>query len=255
LQHQNDLTIALSIVVPARNEEYRLTNTIETAADWCRQNALNCEIVIVENASTDSTLDVVENLSVRFSNVRHLRCPKRGKGNAVRAGILASKGRCVMFMDADGAALPVEIDKLVTCIENGCDIAIGSRLGGAGTGTVVTRSRRRAILSQLLNAVLRPLIPSGISDAMCGFKMFRQEAARQIFSILKIGGWAFDIEALYLAKMKGFTVTEVPISWEQQAGSSVGLFLDPIKILIDAARVPFLHRRSSRRLRSDVDHQ
>ena len=155
MQHQIDPGIGLSIVIPAHNEKYRLSSTIESTADWCSRYALNCEIVIVENASTDCTLDIVKNLSARFSNVRHLRCPQLGKGNAVKTGILASNGRCVMFMDADGAAPPVEIDKLVTCIESGCDIAVGSRIGGAETGTKVTRSKKRVILSKLLNAVVQ----------------------------------------------------------------------------------------------------
>ena len=254
MKQQNIHSIDLSIVLPARNEQSRLAKTVEMTADWCSSNALTWEIVIVENASTDGTLDIAEDLSFRFSSVRNLRCPVRGKGNAVRTGVLASRGRCVMFMDADGATPPFEIRELLSCIERGADVAIGSRVGGADSSAIVVRSGTRAVMSQVLNVVTRRLLPKGISDSQCGFKMFRQEAARRIFSEIRIGGWAFDIEVLYLAKLLGLTVNEVHISWEQQEGTAVGLVLDPVRILIDAARIPFLHRHSIRRIRSDVEN-
>jgi dolichyl-phosphate beta-glucosyltransferase len=197
--------IFLSVVIPAYLEEKNISQTLHALKEYFDRKPYRVEYLVVDDGSTDATSTVAESSGarvVRFDT-------NRGKGAAVRAGMLEAKGEYILFTDADH---PYEIDSIDACIEKlrgGFDLVIGSRnLPGSDRGR--ERMKRR-IISKVGNMVARIFILPGISDTQAGFKCFKRNAARAIFSRTLIDGWGFDIEALYLARMLGYKTAEVPI--------------------------------------------
>jgi len=148
-------------------------------------------------------------------------------------------------MDADGATPLSEIPKLLSKLHEGYDVALGSRVQQHPGEVTVKTSLHRKIIGRVFAGAVNVFAISGIADTQCGFKMFRREAAREIFSRQRITGFAFDVEILYLAKKLGYPMIEVPVSWFSQEGSKVSLVSDPIKMLIDIMRVRYLHDRET----------
>jgi len=216
-------TPALSLVIPAYNEEKRLPVALARIAEWLgsRTPAVRTEVLVVDDGSSDRTAAVAEKTAAGLGlEFRVLRLPaNRGKGAAVREGVLASAGDHVLVTDADLSTPIEEIEKLLAC---GAPVAIGSR---AVDATLVKQRQSifRVASGKAFNLLVRLLVVSGIRDTQCGFKLFRRDAAREVFSRASVDRFAFDVEALLLARRLGYTIAEVPVLWFNSPDTRVGL--------------------------------
>jgi len=226
---------ALSIVVPAFNERRRLPETLSRLRDFARHSAWGVQCVIVDDGSTDGTQDVIhadarsaaddaprtERFSVRL--LRHDR--RRGKGAALRAGMLAAEGDCLLACDADLSTPIGELARLSPWLERGYDVAIGSRdLPDSRLDPPQPRARRLAAWT--FRALRRRLLLPEIRDTQCGFKLFRRAAAQEIFRRTREDGWLIDVEALALAENLGYRVREVGVTWRDDPDSRVRVWRD-----------------------------
>ena len=234
--------IQLSIVIPAYNEQARLPRTVVETVRWCTTRNLDFELVIADDGSRDETLALGRLFEESDVRIRALACPHMGKGATVRMGILNAKGRFVLFMDADGATPLNEISKLLDAIEEGHDVAIGSRVVQRPGEVEVKTSLHRHFIGRCFALFVNLLAITGIADTQCGFKMFRREAAGAIFSRQKTTGFAFDVEILFIARRLSLSIVEIPVNWVAQPGSKVNLVTDSLRMLWDIGRIRWLHR-------------
>jgi dolichyl-phosphate beta-glucosyltransferase len=234
--------IELSIVIPAYNEQMRLPRTVLETLRFCSTQNINFELLVADDGSRDDTLALVRLFEESDLRVRAIACPHMGKGSAVRMGMLNARGRFVLFMDADGATPLDEIRKLMASLESGYDVAVGSRAMHRPDDVEVKTSIHRRIIGRTFAFFVRLLAVEGIADTQCGFKMFRREAAWNIFSVQKLTGFAFDVEILFIAKRLSLSVIEIPVNWIAQPGSKVNLVIDSIKMLRDISLIWWLHR-------------
>jgi len=195
----------LTVVIPAYNEEKNIASTLTALSDYFAARPYKVEFLVVDDGSVDSTYEIATDSGAMVIRLEH----NSGKGTAVRRGMLEAKGDFVLFTDAD---YPYDISAVEYCLEalnRGADVVIGSRnLPGSDRG----RERfKRRLISRIGNIVARVLILPGISDTQAGFKCFRNDAAGRVFSLTRINGWGFDIEALYIARMLGLRIAEIPI--------------------------------------------
>ena len=217
----------LSIVVPAYNEEKRLGATLKRMLAYFDTRNYEFEILVVNDGSTDETASIVQNISACRPQVQLLQyASNRGKGYAVRYGMQRAAGQLVLFSDADLATPIEEVEKLISHIEAGADVAIGSR-DVAGSELVQRESIIRELGGRTFNKLVQMLTVPGIHDTQCGFKLFTARACKDVFSICQVDDFAFDVEALYVAvKLLALRVDEVPIKWAHQAGSKISPFRD-----------------------------
>ena len=235
----------LSIVIPAFNERARLPRTLADTLGWCDAHAPDAEVIVVDDGSTDDTQKVVATFEAQDHRVRCLPCLHKGKGAAVRAGMLQAKGRAVLFMDADGATAPTEIPTLLRLIERGSDIAIGSRVLHAAGERHVDRSLHRRVMAGFFSGVVSLFAVRGFSDTQCGFKMFRREVIESIFTLQQLDGFAFDVEILFIARRLRLSIDEAPINWTAQPGSKLNLVTDSLRMLWDLAFLRWSHRHDA----------
>lgn len=236
--------IQLSIVIPAYNEQARLPRTVLEAIHWCTNQKLDFELIIADDGSRDATLALAHLFEEGDMRIRPLACPHMGKGAAVRIGMLNARGESVLFMDADGATPMGEIPKLLAAIEEGHDVAIGSRVIQCPGEVEVKTPLHRKVIGRVFAFFVNLFAIGGIADTQCGFKMFRREAAQAIFSRQKTAGFAFDVELLFIARRLSLSVAEIPVNWMAQPGSKVNLVTDSLKMLWDISHIRWLHRNS-----------
>ncbi len=181
------------------------------------------EVIIIDNASTDRTGKIVDDFAGRHSFVKHFYEPKQGKGAAVRTGMLEGLGDYLLISDADLAVPVTEVAKFIPLLHEGCHIVIGSR---ERKGAVrYNEPFYRHLMGRVFNLIVRLLVLPGLHDTQCGFKCFRRDVARDLFSAGKIDGWSFDVEILCAALRKGYRVLEVPVVWYYGERSKV----DPVR--------------------------
>ncbi len=235
---------SVSIVVPAYNEAARLPSSLVPICEYLeRRGARRWEVIVVDDGSRDRTVEVAEQGLVALGGRgRVLRHPSnRGKGAAVRTGMLAARGDLVLFTDADLSTPIEEIEKLERALAAGAEIAIGSR---AVDRRMVERRQpwARDMMGRLFNLVVRLYAVRGIKDTQCGFKLFTREAARTIFERTRIDGFGFDVEVLALAQWLGVPIAEVPVRWINNTDTRVRLaqgakaFLDPLRVRLGILR-------------------
>ncbi|HEY0481503.1 MAG TPA: dolichyl-phosphate beta-glucosyltransferase [Kofleriaceae bacterium] len=238
---------ALSIIIPAYNEERRIGATLERVTRYLDARGSGYELIVVDDGSRDATRDTVAQVAGDHPRVRLLALPHNaGKGAAVRAGVLASRGRAVLFSDADLSTPIEELERLEAALGAGADIAIGSR---SAPGEV---ERRQPLLRRLqgrgFHLVVRALgfgVVTAIRDTQCGFKLFRGPVARVLFRELTLTGFAFDVELLELAH-KRFALCEVPVAWTHADGSKVRPGIDAARMLRDLVRIRWGWLRNGR---------
>lgn len=235
-------SIAVSIIIPSYNEQHRMPKTVLETMAWFTSSSYDYEIIIVDDGSIDDTLQIASLFSRQFPNIRCIACPHEGKGAAVKMGMLNASGEYVLFMDADGATPLDQIQKILSPIQNGKDIAIGSRVIQYPGETCVTTSYYRRIIGRIFAGVVNILTMPGIGDTQCGFKAFKKGVIRPIFTRQRIKGFAFDVEILFIARKLGLSIAEIPINWVNQPGSKVNILTDSLKMLIDALRIKWYHR-------------
>jgi len=235
----------LSVVIPAFNEEDRLGSTLDAILQYLHSQQYSFEIILVDDGSRDRTIEVATTKAANFPHT-HFRIIKNasnhGKGYVVRQGMLAAKGSFVLFCDAD-LATPIEtLSTMLPLAETDYDIVFASR---AMNRDLISNRQPlfREISGKVINFLVQMLYLPGIKDSQCGFKLFRKNAAQVVFTLQKINGWVFDIEALWLAKKLGFTYKEVPAPWKHVPDSRVKTsFLTIIKIFTDLLAIRTNHR-------------
>jgi dolichyl-phosphate beta-glucosyltransferase len=234
----NHAFVDLSIVVPAYNEELRLPPTLAKLDAFLRTQPLRYEIVVVDDGSKDKTCDVVTEHMSSIAGLRLVRqFPNRGKGAAVRLGMLQARGQIRVMCDADGSMPAEELPKLLAPIINcTAEIAIGSRYA-EGAKTDVKQPFYRVLWSRLCNRVIQKSLVPGVRDTQCGFKAFTAEAARDLFRYGRIDGWAFDLEILALARRRGFAIAEIGVEWKDDGRSRVNPLKDMWKVISEALTI------------------
>jgi glycosyltransferase involved in cell wall biosynthesis len=236
----------LSVVVPAYDEERRLPNTLRKITTFLQSKGYAFEVIVVDDGSIDQTARVVEEFAANNPSVRLIRNEHHGKAYTVRTGMLAADGQYVLFTDADGATPIQEADKLLPALEQGYDVAIASREGiGAKR---YSEPWFRHVMGRVFNLIVRTLAVPDIQDTQCGFKAFRQKAARDLFSNMqlytagagKVKGamlTGFDVEILFMARKWGYRIAEVPVQWYYGRDSKVNPLKDSWRNLRDVLRV------------------
>ncbi len=232
------MPVTLSIILPAYNEATRLPPYLETIRTFADKDLPDdYEIIVVDDGGDDHLADVLARLFPSWIRLRCLRHPEnRGKGAAVRTGVAAATGARILFADADGATPIGEAAKLLAALDAGADLAIGSRRVPDPT-VRRRRTRGRGILGRAFAAVARRMLALPVRDTQCGFKMFRQQAARRLFDLSREDRYLFDVEILALAQRLGFRLAEVAINWEDRPGSHIRPWSDPARMLAGLWRV------------------
>lgn len=232
----------LSVIIPAFNEQRRLPPTLLDAVDFLDSFDKEYEVIVVDDGSRDGTSAVVQKFEKIRSQVRLIRLPKNyGKGHAVRTGALNAHGQFILFADADGSTAISEVSRLLTAIEEGSEVVIGSRALRSDE-TEVKALLLRKILGRVFNKIVNTVLLPGIADTQCGFKLFSRKAANFLFSQQQSDGFSFDIELLFLAKKAGLSVSEIAINWENVPGSKVNLVSDSLRMFLDIFRFAWIHR-------------
>ncbi len=221
----------LSVVIPVFNERERIGPTLLRISGYLEARGFEYEVIVVDDGSQDDTLSKVEGVAAGNPRVRVIRSEHRGKGSAVRQGVLAASKARIMYCDADLAVPIEEVDKLLDEIERGFDIAVGSK--NLPLSNVIGRPLLRDLMGKALNLLVRLFLFDGIRDTQCGFKCFRRDVARDLFPGLKSRGFSFDIEILHRAKIKGYKISEVPVTCVHRVGSTVRPLKDSVAMLTD----------------------
>lgn len=236
----------MSVVIPAYNEERRLPESLEKVLAFLQTRDYPAEVIVVDDGSTDHTADIVESFMARSPSVSLIRNDHRGKGYAVRTGMLAAQGLYVLFSDADLATPIEEVDRLLAFLEDGYDIAIGSREGlGAQR---INEPWYRHLMGRVFNLLVRWVAVGGFQDTQCGFKCFRREVAQDLFQRVQLYGagagpvrggmvTGFDVEVLFLALKRGYRVKEVPVQWHYGTNTKVHPLRDSARMFMDVLRV------------------
>lgn len=237
----------ISVVVPAFNEEVNIGITITKIVSFLNEYENAYEILIVNDGSTDSTQKIVEEIQKDNSKIHLINNPHKGKGFAVRTGVLKAVGKLILLFDADSAVPIEEIKRFKVWItDSGFDIVIGSR---EGVGAVRKNEPYvRHLMGRVFNLLVRALVLSGINDTQCGFKLFRQSVAKEVFSKALLYGdltkevvipkvTAYDVEVLFIAKKMGFKIKEMPVVWEYGTDSKVRNVSDTIINFLDVVKV------------------
>lgn len=227
---------ALTVVIPAYNEEARVAPAVDAALAWARGSAFEVEVIVSDDGSLDGTRRAAEAAATGRADVRLLSGPHLGKGAAVRRGMLAASMPAVLFMDADQSAPASEVGSLWPQLEAGADVVCGSR-ALPDSRILVPQPGSRSWVGRLARATVRASGLTHVRDTQCGFKLFRAEAARAIFSRSTIDGFAFDLEVLALAKRLGLLVVEAPIAWSHREPSHLSLKRDLAGIVIEVLRL------------------
>lgn len=221
----------LSVIVPAYNEESRILAGLDILARYLRGRGYTWELVVVDDGSTDRTAEIASQWASSVEGARLLSIPHRGKGSAIRHGMLNATGQYRMMCDAD-TAMPVEyLDSFIRHMEEGFDIVIGSRqIEGARR---FGESPLRHFLGRLFNKAVHALAVRDFQDTQCGYKCFRGDVAEKLFRMQRTDGWGFDVEVLYLAVKNRLRVLEMPIDWYHRKDSKVRPGVDSLSMLRD----------------------
>jgi dolichyl-phosphate beta-glucosyltransferase len=219
----------LSIVIPAHNEEGRLPPSLAKIDAFLKTQPYQAEVIVVENGSKDRTVEVAQAFAADHPYVRVIDAPVRGKGLAVKVGMLAAHGDYRFICDAD---LSMRIEDVATFLPphtEGCDIIIASREGKGAER--VGEPEYRHLIGRVNNLIIKLAILRGFEDTQCGFKMFNRTAAEDLFQVQRMNGIGFDIELLFIAQKRGYRIKEMPITWYFNAESKIRLVDDSLKLL------------------------
>lgn len=237
------MTPTLSIVVPVWNEERRLPTCLrrlETEADAAAADAglTLTSILVVDDGSTDGTPEILQSFDGLPGRFRYLRFERdnRGKGAAVRAGMLAVDSELALMSDVDLSTPLDELRLLAKDVAAGADVAIGSR-GLEGSNVLVHQPWYRELAGKTFNVMIRSITRLPWRDTQCGFKLFRLASTRQLFELQRVDGFAFDVELLVLARRLGLSVSEVPVRWINDPDTHVGLFSSSTRMALDTLRI------------------
>ncbi len=221
----------LSIVIPAHNEEFRLPPSLVKIDSFLKASGIDAEVIVVENGSIDRTVEVTQQFAEDHPYVRVIQAAMRGKGLAVKEGMLVAQGEYRFVCDAD-LSMPIEeIVKFLPPNVEGYDVIIASREGPGAKR--VGEPEHRHIMGRVLNTIIKLTAVPGFNDTQCGFKMFTRRAAEDLFSVQQMVGIGFDVELIFIARKRGYKIKEVPITWYFDADSRMRLIFDSLHILLE----------------------
>lgn len=233
----NDLY--LSVIIPAYNEENRITKTLKAISSYLQKQPYSYEILAVCDGPKDRTADVIRDLKTEIPNLNLIdRKKNMGKGYSVKEGMLDAKGKIRLFTDADNSTDISYFEKMRPLFDKGYDIVISTRdsKDAPGAGQDVSQPWHKRLMGNMGNLYIQIMAVPGIWDTQNGFKAFRGPAAEKIFSLTKINRWAFDIEALALARKFNYKIGIVPIHWINDPQSHVSLTAY-FKVLLDVLKI------------------
>jgi hypothetical protein len=225
----------LSIIIPAYNEEHRLPKTINQVVNFLESQPYTWEILIVDNHSTDQTPDVISSFQAEIPGLRGLYEAEKGKGSAVRRGMLKAEGEYRFMCDADLSMPITEVNRFLPPAVPSGQITIASR---EAPGSVrYHEPYYRHLGGRLINLIIRLLVLPDLHDTQCGFKCFPASIARDLFSHQTIPGWSFDIEILAVARLRGYPIREIPIPWHYNPDTKLKAFPDAIRMTRDIFQI------------------
>ncbi len=231
----------LSIVIPFMDEEKRLPNSLRKVIQYVDRHLPGTEIVLVDDGSVDRTVEVIEDYLKRDHVQLVTHAHNKGKGAAIRSGILAAAGKYILFTDADLSTPIKDVQRLLEHIkEHDCDITMGSRALPQSNITT-PQPLRRVLIGRGGNLVIRFFMGLPFKDTQCGFKLFTSEAAKKLFSVQYFERWSFDIEVLYKAKKFGYKACEVAVEWGDVGDSKVRAGRDSLRVLMDVLRIRLMY--------------
>lgn len=226
----------LSVIIPAYNEASRLPLTLIDIDKHLDEQEYSYEIVVVNDGSTDHTAEIVRRFMPLINNLKLIDNEEnRGKGSAVRCGMLEAKGMWRLFMDADNSTSIAEFNKMIPYFKSGYDVVIGSR-AVKGSRKMPPQPFYKDITGKLGNLIIQLFLLRGIWDSQCGFKCFSEDSAKRIFSLIKIERWGFDAESLAIAKALGYKIKELPVFWVNDLRTQVK-FKDYLQVLFETVKV------------------
>ena len=235
-------SVFLSIVIPTYNEEALISGTLAQVAEFLKTRGYTWEVVVADDGSTDTTARLVEVFAQGNPQVRLLRLSHRGKGSAVRGGMLEAKGKYRFLCDAD-LSMPIEqVERFLPPQAQGLDLAIGSR--EASGARRFGEPGHRHMMGRFYNALVRIMAVPGLRDTQCGFKCFRGQIVPLLFRRQTMEGFAFDVEVLFLARKAGLVIREIPIDWHYRQGSKVRPLRDAFAMTRDLLNIRWRNWRS-----------
>lgn len=225
----------LSIIIPAHNEERRLPATLEQAFAFLQDQDYQAEVLIVENGSQDRTLELARDFAAGHAGFRVIQETERGKGLAVRRGMLSARGAYRFMCDADFSMPIAQLNRFLPPSLTEFDIAIASR---EAPGAIrYNEPEYRHLVGRMFNLLIRVLALPGFHDTQCGFKCWTAQAAESLFARQTLTGWAFDVEILYIARNWGYRIVELPVPWYFNPDSKVNVFRDSFQMALDLLRI------------------
>tara|TARA_B100001750_G_C15436927_1_gene561435 strand:+ start:424 stop:1167 length:744 start_codon:yes stop_codon:yes gene_type:complete len=242
---------SVDIVIPVLNEENSLPGCVMELSGFLEEKLPNnpWRIVIADNGSTDNTSSVSDLLISKYPGVSYLHLPQKGRGRALRNAWMESNADLVGYMDVDLSTRLTALPLLIGSIEEGCDIAIGSRLR---RGSKTKRTLKREIVSRSYNLLVKSLFWVPFADAQCGFKVMTKHAAKMIVPLVENNHWFFDTELLLIAAKNGFKICEMPVEWVEDKDSRVKILQTACEDLKGLLRLRFggipsvpIHKTSS----------
>jgi dolichyl-phosphate beta-glucosyltransferase len=226
----------LSVIIPAYNEEKRIRPTLKSVSEYLIDKQYEYEIIVVNDGSNDGTADVVRELKSEINNLKIIDYENnKGKGYAVRKGMLSASGEVSLFMDADNSTTIDNLDKMIVYINEGYDVVIAS-IGVKGARSIGHEPFYRRFMGKMGNLFIQLVAVSGIKDTQRGFKIFTSKAVQDIFNKAREDKWGFDIEVLAIARRLGYRIKEAPIIWNNSSDSRVSLLSYP-KTLFETIKI------------------
>jgi dolichyl-phosphate beta-glucosyltransferase len=232
-----DKKMTYSIVIPAYNEGQRLAPSLEKVLAYVHQQGWDAEVIVVNDGSRDNTAEIVREFAAKDPLLRLVENPgNRGKGYAVKNGMLSARGEIIVFSDADLSSPIEEMPKLLEALEAGADIAIGSRWLRSEL-QIHRQSLHRQLFGRVFNGLNRVILGLKFRDTQCGFKAFTRQAAQMILPLQQIERWGFDPEILFLARKFGLRVDEVAVRWGHVGGTRINPLLDGARMFQEMVRI------------------
>ena len=233
--------VFLSVVIPAYNEESRISGTLEEVVEFLKGQPYTWEVLVADDGSTDATGSLVRSLAEALPNLRLITLPHRGKGWAVKNAMLAATGQYRLLCDAD-LSVPIEqVSRLLPPQVEEIDIAIGSR--EAKGARRIGEPARRHLMGRVYNALVRLMAVPGLQDTQCGFKCYRDEVVPGLFERQTMDGFAFDVEVMFLAWKSGLRMQEIPVDWYYRERSKVRTFRDSLAMTLDLLKIRWRYGR------------